>query len=62
MWLILRWWKLIFVGSFTLHFHPSLFAKYMAFAAGPDGEDHVKIWEHYYLYFSVAPKDWLSYA
>lgn len=33
----------------------------MVFAAGPDGENRVKIWGHYYLYFSVAPKDWLSW-
>ena len=30
-------------------------------AARPDGEGHVKICRHYYLYFSVAPKDWLSW-
>ena len=27
----------------------------MGFAAGPGGEAHVKIGEHYYLYFWVAP-------
>jgi hypothetical protein len=56
IWLILRWWKSIFVGSLNWHFHPSLFLGKAAFAAGYAGEDHVKIWGHSYLYFSVCTK------
>jgi len=62
IWLILRWWKSIFVGSLTCYFHPSLFLGKVAFAAGRGGEGHVKIWGHYYLYFSVAPEIGQSYG
>ena len=34
----------------------------MAFFAGPSEEGHVKIWDHIFIYFVVAPKDWISWV
>jgi hypothetical protein len=44
--------------SGILHFHPGLLIQNMGMAAGHRGQAHVEIWNHYYLYFLVAPKTW----
>ena len=44
IWLILRWWKSILVGSDILYFHPGLFVQNMGFDAGPQCRGLVKIW------------------
>jgi hypothetical protein len=44
IWQILRLLNSIFGGSLTFHIHPCLLVENMAFAAGPDGEGHVKTW------------------
>jgi hypothetical protein len=48
--------KSIFVGSFTLHFHPSLFLLNMAFDAGPMRRGHFKISDHLYKFFGLHQK------
>ena len=35
IWLICLWWKLIFVSSGILHYHPGLFVQNMVFDARP---------------------------
>ena len=45
-----------------LHFHPGLFDANKAFFAGLSEEGLVKIWDHVFIYFAVAPKDWISWV
>ena len=61
-WEILLYRKEILLDSIMLYFHPGLLMQNMPLAAGPCGQGHVKIWNHVFIYFVVAPKNWILWV